>query len=62
MESDDNYLKTAYEFESGIRILRQDLWETIVSFIISQNNNIPRIKKSIEKLCDEVGGRFPNRF
>lgn len=59
MESNDDFLKDAYQFGSGIRILRQDLWEVIISFIISQNNNIPRIKKSIEKLCDEVGGRFP---
>ena len=59
MESNDDFLKNAYQFGSGIRILRQDLWEVIISFIISQNNNIPRIKKSIEKLCDEVGGRFP---
>lgn len=59
MESNDEFLKTAYQYGSGIRILRQDLWEVIISFIISQNNNIPRIKKSIEKLCDEVGGRFP---
>ena len=59
IESNDDFLKTAYQFGSGIRILRQDLWEVIISFIISQNNNIPRIKKSIEKLCDEVGGRFP---
>lgn len=56
---DDLYLKSAAEKYSGIRILRQDLWEMIVSFIISQNNNIPRIKKSIEKICNEVGGRFP---
>lgn len=59
MESNDNFLKATYQFGSGIRILRQDLWEVIVSFIISQNNNIPRIKKSIEKLCDETDGRFP---
>ena len=59
MESNDDFLKAAYQFGSGIRILRQDLWEVIISFIISQNNNIPRIKKSIENLCDEVGGRFP---
>lgn len=59
---DDFYLKNAAEKYSGIRILRQDLWEVIVSFIISQNNNIPRIKKSVEKLCDEVGGRFPNYY
>ena len=59
MEGNDNFLKTAYEFGNGIRILRQDLWEVIISFIISQNNNIPRIKKSIEKICAEVDGRFP---
>ena len=59
MESNDDFLKAAYQFGSGIRILRQDLWEVIISFIISQNNNIPRIKKSIEKLCDETDGRFP---
>lgn len=57
---DDDYLKTAYEFGSGIRILRQDLWEVIVSFIISQNNNIPRIKRSVERLCENNGGRFPD--
>lgn len=62
MSSNDDFLKAAYQFGSGIRILRQDLWEVIVSFIISQNNNIPRIKRSVEKLCDGVGGRFPNRF
>ena len=56
---DDLYLKNAAEKYSGIRILRQDLWEMIISFIISQKNNIPRIKKSIEKICNEVGGRFP---
>lgn len=47
----DQYLSRAVRAGEGIRILRQELWETIVSFIISQNNNIPRIKNSIEKLC-----------
>ena len=61
-ESNDEFLKVAYEYGSGIRILRQDLWEVIISFIISQNNNIPRIKKSIEKLCDGVGGKFPSCY
>ena len=59
MDSNDDFLKAAYQFGSGIRILRQDLWEIIISFIISQNNNIPRIRKSIEKICAEVDGRFP---
>ncbi len=39
----------------GIRILNQDAEEMLFSFIISQNNNIPRIKKSIEKLCQALG-------
>lgn len=63
MNSNDDFLKAAYQFGSGIRILRQDLWETIVSFIISQNNNIPRIKKSIEKLCDKMPHKkFPTAW
>lgn len=47
----DKALETAMETGSGIRILRQDKWETLCSFIISQNNNIPRIKKIIASLC-----------
>ncbi|MDR1639762.1 MAG: DNA-3-methyladenine glycosylase 2 family protein [Clostridiales bacterium] len=39
----------------GIRILKQDPWECLVSFIISQNNNIPRIKKIIDSLCKNFG-------
>ena len=39
----------------GIRILKQDLWETMVSFIISQNNNIPRIRGCIEALAKQYG-------
>lgn len=62
MESNDNFLKAAYEFGSGIRILGQDLWEVIVSFIISQNNNIPRIRKSIERICAETNGKFPEWY
>lgn len=42
----------------GIRILNQDLWETLVSFIISANNNIPRIKKIINKLCELYGEKI----
>ena len=40
---------------SGIRILRQDRFEALISFIISQNNNIPRIKKIISALCEKYG-------
>ncbi len=49
--ADDKKLKDAMETGSGIRLLRQDKWETLCSFIISQNNNIPRIKKLIAALC-----------
>lgn len=51
----DEFLKSAIEYGGGIRILRQDLWEIIVSFIISQRNNIPRIQKSVEVLCKAYG-------
>lgn len=47
--------KSMVEFGKGIRILHQDIWETIVSFIISQRNNIPKIKTSINRLCDRLG-------
>ena len=43
----------------GIRILRQDPWETLVTFILSQNNNIPRIRLIVSRLCDACGNRFP---
>lgn len=51
----DETMQLAIASGEGIRILKQDLWETIVSFIISQNNNIPRIKGCIEKLAENFG-------
>lgn len=54
----NEYLYEAAKAARGIRILRQDLWETIVSFIISQNNNIPKIKNTIKRLCERYDG-FP---
>ena len=51
----DEYMKISIEYGKGIRILNQDLWETIISFIISANNNIPRIKKIIERLSIKYG-------
>jgi len=51
----DAMIEKAIHFGSGIRILNQELWETIISFIISSNNNIPRIKKSIEMICEGYG-------
>lgn len=53
--SDNPALGRAVEFGNGIRILRQDPWETVCSFIISQNNNIPRIKKLVEALSQKCG-------
>ncbi len=54
----DEYLKESISFGEGIRILRQDLWECIISFIISANNNIPRIKKIIDKLSLNYGEKI----
>ena len=51
----DENMKISTEYGKGIRILNQDLWETIISFIISANNNIPRIKGIIEKLSQNYG-------
>lgn len=51
----DNNLKEAIEYGSGIRILNQDLWEMIISFIISANNNIPRIKGIIDRMSKKYG-------
>ena len=51
----DENVKTSVEYGKGIRILNQDLWETIISFIISANNNIPRIKGIIERLSKAYG-------
>lgn len=48
-------LKEASQYAPGIRILRQDPWEAICSFIISQNNNIPRIKGIIKRFCQLLG-------
>lgn len=59
----DEYLLESINFGEGIRILKQDLWECIISFIISANNNIPRIKKIIERLSEKYGEKvyFENK-
>lgn len=54
---DDN-MRESIEYGSGIRILNQNLWETILSFIISANNNIPRIKGIIERLSRQYGQKI----
>lgn len=52
-------LEEAAAFAPGIRILRQDPWEALCSFIISQNNHIPRIKGIIQRLCSSFGEPIP---
>ncbi len=54
----DDYLKTSIKYGEGIRILNQDLWETLISFIISANNNIPRIKGIIERISKNYGKKI----
>ena len=65
--SKDESFRRAYNEYNGIRILRQDSWEALCSFIISQNNNIPRITGIIDRFCKEFGEKlndedytFPN--
>lgn len=54
----DEPLKQSISYGKGIRILKQDLWETIISFIISANNNIPRIKGIIERISKQYGNKI----
>jgi len=54
----DKNMEISVNYGSGIRILNQDLWETIISFIISANNNIPRIKGIIERLSKKYGNKI----
>lgn len=57
-------IQRAMKYGYGIRILKQDFWEALLSFIISQNNNIPRIKGCIEALtrcCGEKIGTYKGK-
>lgn len=54
----DLFLKSAVKYGGGIRILNQDLWECMISFIISSNNNIPQIQRIIQRLCERFGDRL----
>ena len=55
LEKIDDNVKTSIQYGKGIRILNQDLWEMIISYIISANNNIPRIKGIIERISKNYG-------
>jgi N-glycosylase/DNA lyase len=54
----DKIMKKAIEFGCGIRILKQDLWETLISFIISANNRIPMIMKVVDSLSRSYGEKI----
>lgn len=57
-----NFIGDAMRYSQGIRILKQDPWEALISFIISQNNNIPRIKKIIEIFCKKFGKKIIDSY
>lgn len=54
----DENLNNSIKYGQGIRILHQELWETLISFIISANNNIPRIKGIIERMSKQYGNKI----
>jgi len=54
----DDIMKKAIDFGWGIRLLKQDIWETLISFIISANNRIPRIMKTVEVIARLYGGEL----
>ena len=57
----DEYLAESIKYGEGIRILNQDLWEMIISFIVSANNNIPRIKGIINRMSQKYGKKVEFR-
>ena len=60
--SGSEFLKSAVRVASGIRILRQEPWETVFSFIVSQNNNIPRIRKIIREMSAAYGENLAEKY
>ena len=58
----DKITEKAVKFGYGIRILKQDPLETIIGFIISANNNIPRIRKTLELLCKSYGTKMEDYY
>ncbi|MDD7208982.1 MAG: DNA glycosylase [Lachnospiraceae bacterium] len=57
----DRYLMEAARSAGGVRILRQDLWEMIISFLISQQNNISRIRFCIQNICEKYGKKMTGK-
>jgi N-glycosylase/DNA lyase len=58
----DKFLAEGMEYAGGIRVLRQPPFETLISFIISQNNNVKRISGIIERLCQRYGAPLDGGF
>jgi len=54
----DRYIEEAIESAQGLRLIRQDPWECMISFMISQNNQIPKIKRSIDTIAHEFGTKI----
>lgn len=59
---DDEYLNTAVAFGKGIRILNQDSWEMLISFIISQRKSVPAIRTAVERLSERFGRPVETEF
>jgi len=57
-----SHLCEAVAYAPGLRVLRQQGWETLCTFILSQNNNIPRIKGLVQRLCEHFGEKIPGGF
>ena len=57
IDEKDSYLRAAAESGSGIRILKQDVWEMIITFVISQQKTIPNIRALVDALCRNYGSR-----
>lgn len=57
----DDCLCRAAAYGAGLRILRQDPWETLVTFIISQRKSVPAIRTCVEILCERYGEEIPRR-
>lgn len=55
VDQNDEFLTEAVKYGYGMRILKQELWEMLITFIISQNNNIPRIQNSVNMICEKFG-------
>jgi len=60
--SKDAVLKKAIEYAPGIRILNQETWECLISFIISQNNRIPMIKQAVQNISKKYGDCIEDEF